>query len=158
MHLFSLLPIALVAVTCQAQQLQLAKEYIGQDFETDFSASTPFVSQGSIFDVRARSACLFDRPGPYPANKLPALHSHLAYFTDDDPTNGFVDYVSHGVGTSRGLVVSNATHFRMGVDDTTEFATGRGRKSVRIHSNDQWGDGVYVLDVDHIPVGCGTVR
>lgn len=37
-------------------------------------------------------------------------------------------------------------------------ASGRGRDSVRIASKDEWADGVYILDVNHIPVGCGTVR
>lgn len=44
----------------------------------------------------------------------------------------------------------------MGVDSTTASATGRGRNSVRIVSKDSFADGVYVLDVDHIPVGCGA--
>ena len=32
-----------------------------------------------------------------------------------------------------------------------------GRESVRLVSNDLFGDGVYIFDVDHIPLGCGTV-
>lgn len=45
----------------------------------------------------------------------------------------------------------------MAVDSDSASASGRGRNSVRIVSKDSFADGVYVLDVDHIPVGCGTV-
>lgn len=65
--------------------------------------------------------------------------------------------------------------------DAENVATGRGRNSVRITSKDQWADvsglyclfsrlslivlmspapdiqGVYILDLNHMPVGCGTV-
>ena len=34
--------------------------------------------------------------------------------------------------------------------------TARGRKSVRIESKEFYGGGLFVLDVDHIPAGCGT--
>ena len=55
------------------------------------------------------------------------------------------------------LVSSTATSFKMAVDSSTAVATGRGRNSVRIVSKDEFADGVYVLDVSHMPVGCGTV-
>jgi len=80
------------------------------------------------------------------------------FFTDDDPTHGYVNYVSKAVAQASNLITSTASSFRMAVDSTTAVATGRGRDSVRIVSKDEFGDGLYVLDVNHMPVGCGTVR
>jgi len=45
----------------------------------------------------------------------------------------------------------------MRADDTNTVALGdRGRKSVRIHSNTSYDDAIFVLDVQHMPTGCGT--
>ena len=78
------------------------------------------------------------------------------FFTENDPTNGYVNYVSQAEASSTNIVRTNASYFTMAVDTTVATATGRGRNSVRLVSKDSFADGVYVLDVDHIPVGCGT--
>ncbi|GHJ86773.1 hypothetical protein NliqN6_3175 [Naganishia liquefaciens] len=77
------------------------------------------------------------------------------YFTKDDPTNGYVNYVSLEEATSKGMVSYNGSKFTMGVE-ATSTATGRGRDSVRITSKAKFNDGIYILDLEHMPVGCGT--
>lgn len=71
---------------------------------------------------------------------------------------GFVNYVSKSTAKTMGLIQSSSNYFKMKVDDQTPVASGRGRSAVRIVSKDEFADGVYVLDLDHMPVGCGTVR
>ena len=50
----------------------------------------------------------------------------------------------------------------IGVDHTARWAHTRptdpveGRKSVRLFSNEAFGEGLFVLDFTHIPQGCGT--
>jgi hypothetical protein len=48
--------------------------------------------------------------------------------------------------------------FTMRADDKKVANLSPGRESVRLVSNDLFGDGVYIFDIDHIPLGCGTVR
>lgn len=49
------------------------------------------------------------------------------------------------------------TTFTMKADSTHTSNLGRGRESVRLVSNDKFGDGVYIFDIGHMPLGCGTV-
>ena len=50
------------------------------------------------------------------------------------------------------------TTFTMKADSTQNSFMGQGRESVRLVSKSDFGDGVYIFDINHIPVGCGTVR
>lgn len=47
--------------------------------------------------------------------------------------------------------------FTMKADSQNQSVMGKGRDSVRLVSNDDFGDGVYIFDITHAPVGCGTV-
>lgn len=47
--------------------------------------------------------------------------------------------------------------FTMRADSKKVATLTPGRESVRLVSNNLFGDGVYIFDVDHIPLGCGTV-
>lgn len=94
--------------------------------------------------------------------------------TFDDPTHGRVNYVDkwsamssglsygmspHGGSTSRRLLMMTASGntFVMRVDaDRNVPPAARGRDSVRIISNRAYGDSVVVLDLKHMPTGCGT--
>ncbi|WVR07219.1 hypothetical protein IAU60_004260 [Kwoniella sp. DSM 27419] len=78
------------------------------------------------------------------------------YFTKDDPTNGYVNYVSKSAGQSAGLVDVQSNDVFVMRADSSNIPTGRGRDSIRISSKEQFADGVYILDVNHLPVGCGT--
>jgi len=76
-----------------------------------------------------------------------------------NPTDWF-----HGVGQPfprtgflNTYLIADST-FTMRADDKKVANLSPGRESVRLVSNDLFGDGVYIFDVDHVPLGCGTVR
>lgn len=78
------------------------------------------------------------------------------FFTDRDPANGVVNYVSQSAAQSQNLVSWTDSTFTMKADSTQNSVMGKGRDSVRLVSNNDFGDGVYIFDINHSPVGCGT--
>ncbi|SNX85515.1 related to mixed-linked glucanase precursor MLG1 [Melanopsichium pennsylvanicum] len=77
------------------------------------------------------------------------------WFTDTDPTNGLVNYQSQENSQAQNLsFVDSDGHFVMAV--STASVALEGRNSVRITSKNSYSDGVYVLNVTHVPVGCAT--
>ncbi|KAF1993813.1 glycoside hydrolase family 16 protein [Amniculicola lignicola CBS 123094] len=77
------------------------------------------------------------------------------FFTAPDPTNGFVQYVDQATAQNTGLINSTTTgSVSWGVDTTNK--TPEGRPSVRITSKKAYNNGLVILDVEHMPVGCGT--
>ena len=78
------------------------------------------------------------------------------FFTDADPTSGYVNYISQTAAQSAGLYSANANSVYMGVD-SKNVATARGRDSVRISSKKSYNHGLIILDLAHMPGGqCGT--
>ncbi|EIM80617.1 2 beta-glucan [Stereum hirsutum FP-91666 SS1] len=74
-----------------------------------------------------------------------------------DPTNGRVNYVSESTAQSLGLATVSGSNFILRADDTTTLsASGPGRNSFRIQSNNAYGTHVTVFNVAHMPQGCGT--
>ncbi|KAL6712074.1 hypothetical protein ACN47E_003117 [Coniothyrium glycines] len=77
------------------------------------------------------------------------------FFTGPDPTEGFVDYVDEATARSTNLINgSSEAAVSWGVD--TQNQTPKGRPSVRIESKKKYDSGLIVLDVAHMPFGCGT--
>ncbi|WWC99412.1 hypothetical protein V866_006315 [Kwoniella sp. B9012] len=75
----------------------------------------------------------------------------------DDPTQGRVNYVNQETAISRNLSYVNGGNFIMRADSTNVVdPSARGRDSVRIHSKDTYTDGILIIDVKHMPTGCGT--
>lgn len=88
-----------------------------------------------------------------------SFYNDWKWFTYDDPTQGTVDYVSQGTGRQLGLTwVTDSNQFGMRVESAYMVGQDeRGRKSIRIESHDEYGKGsMFVLDVAHMPQGCGT--
>lgn len=83
--------------------------------------------------------------------------SEFYWWNYDDPTGGYVDYVSETEARSSNLSYVNARgDFVMQVDNTSTLVVGdQGRKSVRIHSNDLVGDGILIAKINWMPQGCG---
>ncbi|KDQ07528.1 glycoside hydrolase family 16 protein [Botryobasidium botryosum FD-172 SS1] len=74
-----------------------------------------------------------------------------------DPTHGRVDYVNQQTAQRLNLTYAHGNTLILRADDKTKLSSsGAGRKSVRIASNKKWTNSVTVLDVRHMPVGCGT--
>ncbi|KAI9666921.1 MAG: hypothetical protein M1831_001426 [Alyxoria varia] len=84
----------------------------------------------------------------------------FTFFTDPDPTHGFVKYVDQATAKKNGLISNTASTAYMGVDYTSVLkADGSkgGRQSVRITSKAKYNSGLFIADIAHIPGGiCGT--
>lgn len=94
------------------------------------------------------------------------------FFSDKDPTNGFVKYVDDNTANSAklaGLLQVQASSYSkrvdgqaslnpayMGVDFQTKNPTAPGRSSIRISSKDSFNHGLFIADIQHMPAGtCG---
>lgn len=81
------------------------------------------------------------------------------FFTDPDPTDGTVTFLDEVAANSTGLAgfietANNTMAIYMAADTTS--AGGDGRASVRVSSNEQYQHGLFIIDILHIPTGCGT--
>lgn len=77
------------------------------------------------------------------------------FFTDKDPTNGYVSYVDRSTASSGGLIKSGNSIY-VGVD-TNNTASKPGRQSVRLESTNTYNHGLVILDLNHMPGSvCGT--
>eukprot|EP00618_Florenciella_parvula_P033939 CAMPEP_0119522638 /NCGR_PEP_ID=MMETSP1344-20130328/37909_1 /TAXON_ID=236787 /ORGANISM="Florenciella parvula, Strain CCMP2471" /LENGTH=160 /DNA_ID=CAMNT_0007560687 /DNA_START=31 /DNA_END=510 /DNA_ORIENTATION=- len=78
------------------------------------------------------------------------------FATYSDPTHGAVDYVDYGTAEGSGLInVTNEGQIYMGADHTTTNAWD-GRQSVRLESKTTYSEGLFVIDLEHMPTGCAT--
>jgi hypothetical protein len=76
---------------------------------------------------------------------------------DPDPTGGFVDFAPFDTANSTGLVSNDTGLIYLGVDSTNVYpAGGQGRPSVRLESKMTFTEGLFIIDLTHMPVGCGT--
>lgn len=83
------------------------------------------------------------------------------FFTDPDPTSGTVLFVNeaeaNGTGLAGFLDMGNSqTAIYMAADSTSEITDGSGRPSVRLSSNQTYNHGLFIVDIQHMPTGCGT--
>lgn len=73
----------------------------------------------------------------------------------NDPTGGYVNYLSQADAQSRGLYQIRGNQVYIGVDSTTVLnPSGSGRPSVRIQSNTAFTHGLFILDLAHMPGKC----
>jgi len=77
------------------------------------------------------------------------------FYTSGDPTHGYVDYQNEANATKKGLISSTATSVQIAADHTN-VASGRGRASVRLTSKKTFNYGLFIIDLSHMPTGCGT--
>ncbi|KAL4984923.1 concanavalin A-like lectin/glucanase domain-containing protein [Aspergillus falconensis] len=77
----------------------------------------------------------------------------FTFYTDADPTNGHVDYVDRSTAESAGLISTGSSVY-MGVDHTNIASSGR--QSVRLSSTQTYHHGLFIIDLAHMPTGCGT--
>ncbi|KAL2802844.1 concanavalin A-like lectin/glucanase domain-containing protein [Aspergillus granulosus] len=84
---------------------------------------------------------------------------HFNFFDRADPTKGFVTYVNQSHAENSGLAkITDTGSLYLGVDyDTVLSPSGPGRESIRIESNEYYDQGLYVVDIQHMPGSiCGT--
>lgn len=84
--------------------------------------------------------------------------NNFNFFTDLDPTHGFVDYVSQSEASASGLIRVTNGIARMGVDSSSRISPlAEGRRSVRIESKESFTYGLFLADIRHMPSSaCGT--
>ncbi|KAI0030591.1 2 beta-glucan [Vararia minispora EC-137] len=83
--------------------------------------------------------------------------NNFDFFTDADPTNGYVNYVSKADALAKDLVQVSGNNFTLRADDQNVPSTSaRGRDSVRITSQKAYNTHVSIYNVAHMPKGCGT--
>ncbi|KZT54380.1 glycoside hydrolase family 16 protein [Calocera cornea HHB12733] len=79
------------------------------------------------------------------------------FFDQSDPTHGQVNYLNKTLAMSRGLASVTADNKAvMQVDNHTDLPLGQYRDSVRITSSKSYTGGLFLLDVEHAPWGCGV--
>ncbi|EGO02777.1 glycoside hydrolase family 16 protein, partial [Serpula lacrymans var. lacrymans S7.3] len=77
------------------------------------------------------------------------------FFTSADPTDGNMQYVDQGTANSSGLIEINAQgNAVMRVETTPMVQTNR--MSVRIMMLNTFMGGLVIMDLVHMPTGCGT--
>lgn len=89
-----------------------------------------------------------------------SFFSNFTFFTDPDPTHGFVKYVDEAEARSSGLIGIEKRYGGreiawMGVD--YKNVTPKGRPSVRIESKTRYNKGLWIADFAHVPgAACGS--
>ncbi|KKK21763.1 hypothetical protein ARAM_001696 [Aspergillus rambellii] len=77
------------------------------------------------------------------------------YFSDPDPTYGFVQYVNESTALALNLTYATDLSATIKVDTTRKNPIS-GRQSVRIESKATYDTGLFLFDILHSPYGCGT--
>lgn len=79
------------------------------------------------------------------------------YYSSYDPTYGHVQYVNDSVADQNGYTTISGGKAIISVDSTNQWPRGGpGRPAVRLISNNAYTHGMFVLDLNHMPYGCGT--
>ncbi|KAH0341076.1 glycoside hydrolase family 16 protein, partial [Aureobasidium melanogenum] len=81
------------------------------------------------------------------------------FFTDPDPTHGFVQYVDQATAVSSGILgYGTGNTAKWGVDDTNVlYANSTGRQSVRLEGKVNYNHGLFLADIKHMPGSiCGV--
>jgi len=82
--------------------------------------------------------------------------SSFDFFDGDDPTHGFVQYASARNANAHGLAGYGPNNMvYLGVDYKTANPAA-GRASVRVSSRKTYTQGLFLADIEHMPVGCGV--
>ncbi|RMY91160.1 hypothetical protein D0862_09787 [Hortaea werneckii] len=82
--------------------------------------------------------------------------SKFNFYSSYDPTYGHVKYVTKDVAWQNGYV-QEGDQAIMSVDTTNKWPRGGDRRpATRIISNNAYTHGLFILDLEHMPWGCGT--
>ncbi|KAG8951637.1 hypothetical protein FRC04_005925 [Tulasnella sp. 424] len=82
---------------------------------------------------------------------------YFAFYNYKDPTNGLVEYVTADEAFGSQLAyVQKDNKVIMKADNTTVLQNGQPRKSVRIETNKAYTGGLFILDLERGPYGCGV--
>lgn len=77
------------------------------------------------------------------------------FWTTKDPSNGAVSYVDRATAEAAGLAQTTPDGVYLGAE-RGPIAAGRHRKSVRLQSLSEYHHGLFIIQINHSPTGCGT--
>lgn len=80
-----------------------------------------------------------------------SFFDEMDFFTAADPTHGSITYVGKDQAWNQGLIGTNNGKATMKITANNGWA-----QSVRINTKDSFTTGIFVLDAEHMPVGCGV--
>jgi len=81
----------------------------------------------------------------------------FTFFTGQDPTHGTVTYVDNTTAFAQNLsYISWDGKVIMKGDDTSTLQPNQNRESVRVSSNKIYNTGLFILDINRAPWGCGV--
>ncbi|WBW70997.1 glycosyl hydrolase family Crr1 [Schizosaccharomyces osmophilus] len=83
-----------------------------------------------------------------------SFFDNFDFFSEADPTKGFVQYKTREASEQMGLIHANSTNVIMTADNKEKAPNGR--PSVRISTKEYFKNVLIILDVLHAPTGCGT--
>jgi hypothetical protein len=124
---------------------KLAANYQGETFFDNFdffTASDPTVSM----------QCRFTPAG----NAVSPLPCSAGLLLCRTMQHGFVNFVDKQTALSHKLVSASATGGVYMAADNSSKADSNGRMSVRLTEKRSWDKGLVVLNITHMPAGCGT--
>ncbi|TID16427.1 hypothetical protein E6O75_ATG11545 [Venturia nashicola] len=77
------------------------------------------------------------------------------FYTGEDPTQGTVKFVDQSTAQSAGIISTNGSSVKFGVDHSNQAPDGR--MSVRLESKQSYDQGLIIADISHMPGSiCGT--
>jgi hypothetical protein len=87
-----------------------------------------------------------------------SFFNYFNFYTGNDPTHGTVNFVSSNTANSNNYTKINSDNsIYIGVDYKNIVSKGsRGRDAVRLESKTNVTTGLFILDLNHMPTGCGT--
>ncbi|PWY80522.1 hypothetical protein BO70DRAFT_337301 [Aspergillus heteromorphus CBS 117.55] len=83
-----------------------------------------------------------------------SFFNRFDYYSGEDPTDGFVQYVNRSTATSLNLTYATSDSVVIKVDTVSKNATN-GRQSVRLESKTSYDSGLFIFDIIHTPYACG---
>ncbi|KAK3669729.1 hypothetical protein LTR78_010412 [Recurvomyces mirabilis] len=114
-------------------------------------SSALFLSLAALAEVGKARPPVYTLEDDYePAN----FFDYFTFFNTSDPTHGFVQYVNQSAAKATGLIANDKSTVYIGADHSN--ITPNGRPSVRITSKKAYNRFLLVLDLEHMPFGCGT--
>ncbi|EEP79029.1 conserved hypothetical protein [Uncinocarpus reesii 1704] len=103
------------------------------------------------------AAAVYELVDNYAGN---TFFDNFTFWTEADPTQGFVKYISEPDARKNGLIGFSSSYYGdnvpwMSVDRTN--VAPKGRESVRITSKKAYNQGLFIADFSHVPdTTCGT--
>ncbi|KAF8311263.1 hypothetical protein DL93DRAFT_2061169 [Clavulina sp. PMI_390] len=110
-------------------------------------------------DIEARGISHVAWPGYELIDKWEGenFFDNWTFFNTSDPTHGLVNYLNQSEATALGLAyIEKNGKAVMKADSTSDLAYGVHRNSVRITTNKAYNHGLFILDAEKFPYGCGV--